>query len=236
MKELISIQSRLNAPKGRTNQFGHFRYRSAEDILAAVKPILREEGCFITLTDEVREVGQAATTVTENQKTGTIQRTSSTRIYIRATATITNAAGDTLSVSAWAREEPSRAGMDAAQVTGAASSYARKYALCGLLAIDNEEDTDTYALQNGGGHGAQNGAAPAQQQAQQQAYATTGDAERDAMLNTALQQVAQARTKEDLVAIYTSFTALQPLPAFKSAMTARRKALGIRNAADKQTA
>lgn len=232
MKELISIQSRLNAPKGRTNQFGHFRYRSAEDILAAVKPILREEGCYITLTDEVREVGQAATTVTENQKTGTIQRTSSTRIYIRATATITNAAGDTLSVSAWAREEPSRAGMDAAQVTGAASSYARKYALCGLLAIDNEDDPDTYAPQNGGRPSAQNGAAPAQQQA----YATMGDAERDAMLNRALQQVAQARTKEDLVAIYTSFQALQPLPAFKSAMTARRKALGIRNAADKQTA
>lgn len=236
MKELISIQSRLNAPKGRTNQFGHFRYRSAEDILAAVKPILREEGCFITLTDEVREVGQPATTVTENQKTGTIQHTSSTRIYIRATATITNAAGDTLSVSAWAREEPSRAGMDAAQVTGAASSYARKYALCGLLAIDNEDDPDTYAPQNGGRPSAQNGAAPAQPVAQQQAYATTGDAERDAMLNRALQQVAQARTKEDLVAIYTSFTALQPLPAFKSAMTARRKALGIRNAADKQTA
>ena len=232
MKELISIQSRLNAPKGRTNQFGHFRYRSAEDILAAVKPILREEGCYITLTDEVREVGQPATTVTENPKAGTIQRTSSTRIYIRATATITNAAGDTLSVSAWAREEPSRAGMDAAQVTGAASSYARKYALCGLLAIDNEDDPDTYAPQNGGRPSAQNGAAPAQQQA----YATTGDAERDAMLNRALQQVAQARTKEDLVAIYTSFQALQPLPAFKSAMTARRKALGIRNAADKQTA
>ena len=126
--------------------------------------------------------------------------------------------------------------MDAAQVTGAASSYARKYALCGLLAIDNEDDPDTYAPQNGGRPSAQNGAAPAQQQAQQQAYATTGDAERDAMLNRALQQVAQARTKEDLVSIYTSFQTLQPLPAFKSAMTARRKALGIRNAADKQTA
>lgn len=122
MKELVTIQQQLKAPKKHRNNFGGYNYRSCEDILEAVKPICHEQGCFITITDDII--------------------TSADRVYIKATATIHNAEGKSFSVSAFAREEETKKGMDAAQITGSASSYARKYALNGLLAIDDTRDPD----------------------------------------------------------------------------------------------
>lgn len=124
MKQLTDIQTSLNAPKNQRNKFGGYNYRKCEDILNALKPLLRQHQCAITLTDDILLIGQ--------------------RYYVRATATLTNAQGDTATATAYAREEQVKKGMDEAQITGAASSYARKYALCGLLAIDDSRDPDTY--------------------------------------------------------------------------------------------
>jgi hypothetical protein len=122
MKELVSIQSELKAPKGQFNSFGKYKYRSCEDVLEALKPLLKENECFLNMSDEIVLIGN--------------------RYYIKATATITNNSGTSLSVSAFAREEESKKGMDASQLTGATSSYARKYALNGLFAIDDNKDAD----------------------------------------------------------------------------------------------
>ena len=117
MKELITIQSKLVATKDQKNLFGKYNYRQVEGILAAVKPLLLEEQCFITLTDDIVFIGN--------------------RFYIKATAAIHNANGEVIENHAFARESTSKKGMDEAQVTGSCSTYARKYALCGLLAIDD---------------------------------------------------------------------------------------------------
>lgn len=123
MKELIAIQSKLEAPKGQFNKFGGYSYRSAEDILKAVKPLSSEQNTSITLSDEVVMVGG--------------------RIYIKSTATITNEKGEAFSTTGYAREAESKKGMDESQISGSASSYARKYALNGLLAIDDTKDADS---------------------------------------------------------------------------------------------
>ena len=120
--ELSIIQSELKAPKGNFNSFGKYKYRSCEDIVEAVKPVLLKHGFALIITDELMNIGE--------------------RYYIKATALITNG---TLHYNAvgWAREEEIKKGMDAAQITGSASSYARKYALNGLLAIDDTKDADS---------------------------------------------------------------------------------------------
>lgn len=123
MKELIKIQSELKAPKNLYNKFGGYAYRSAESILEAVKPLCAANNCTLTLTDTIELVGN--------------------RYYIKATARLTNENGETHEVSAFAREEEDKKGMDAAQITGSASSYARKYALNGLFCIDDVRDPDT---------------------------------------------------------------------------------------------
>lgn len=122
MKELVIIQSKLNAPKGQFNKFGGYAYRSCEDILSALKPLLKENNCILTLCDEIVPVMG--------------------RIYVKACATITNAGGQSISTCAYAREEETKKGMDGSQITGASSSYARKYALNGLFAIDDTKDAD----------------------------------------------------------------------------------------------
>ena len=122
MSKLLEIQHRLKAPKGQYNSFGKYKYRSCEDILEAVKPILFELGCTLTLSDEIVEMGG--------------------RFYVRATAWLRGENTDEV-VSAYARESESKAGMDASQITGTASSYARKYALNGLFCIDDTKDADT---------------------------------------------------------------------------------------------
>lgn len=122
--KLLAIQSTLKAPKGQYNSFGKYKYRSAEDILEAVKPLCAEQGCALTVSDEVMVVGD--------------------RFYIKATATLSDCESDeVISISAFAREEDAKKGMDASQVTGACSSYARKYALNGLFCIDDTKDADT---------------------------------------------------------------------------------------------
>lgn len=120
---LLQIQSELKAPKNQFNSFGKYKYRSCEDILEALKPLLVKYNCCLTFNDEVVEVGG--------------------RVYIKATATFHNSESQTLSVSAFAREAENKKGMDESQVTGTASSYARKYALNGLFLIDDTKDADT---------------------------------------------------------------------------------------------
>lgn len=122
MKELINIISELKAPKSQYNSFGKYKYRSCEDILEAVKPLLAKHQVLLTITDDVTSVGD--------------------HIYIKATATVTNSEGQQYSASAFAREELEKKGMDASQITGSASSYARKYALNGLFCIDDTKDAD----------------------------------------------------------------------------------------------
>jgi hypothetical protein len=122
MEKLINIQNSLKAPKGQFNAFGKYNYRSCEDILEAVKPLLYENKCLLLLTDEVIEKGN--------------------RVYIKSTASLFDGEKE-YSVSAFAREEENKKGMDGSQVTGAASSYARKYALNGLFCIDDNKDTDS---------------------------------------------------------------------------------------------
>lgn len=122
--KLVRIQSRLKAPKNQKNTFGGYNYRSCEDILEAVKPIANELDCIVLLSDEVVMVGD--------------------RFYIKATATLADSAsGQTIENTAYAREPQDKKGMDASQVTGTSSSYARKYALNGLFAIDDTKDADT---------------------------------------------------------------------------------------------
>ena len=138
MKELVTIQAELKAPKNQLNKFGGYNYRSAEDILEAVKPLLKKAGCTLTMSDEVLAIGPSSEAMSDE---GVISVPP--RYYVRATATLTNGSGESVSVDAYAREAESKKGMDDAQVTGSASSYARKYALNGLFAIDDSKDIDS---------------------------------------------------------------------------------------------
>lgn len=122
IEKVVAIQSELKAPKGQYNSFGKYNYRSCEDILEGVKPLLAKHGLVLTIQDSIDLIGD--------------------RFYVKATATITDGK-ERLSTSAYARESLDKKGMDASQVTGATSSYARKYALNGLLAIDDTKDADT---------------------------------------------------------------------------------------------
>lgn len=125
---LMSIQRDLKAPKNQYNSFGKYKYRSLEDIVEAVKPLLNENGLILNMTDDVVIVGD--------------------RIYIKATVSVIDVAnGDTVATTAFAREAVTKKGSDDSQITGLASSYARKYALNGLFAIDDAKDADTNEYQ-----------------------------------------------------------------------------------------
>lgn len=132
MKELINklnqIQANLKAPKNQMNKFGGYKYRSCEDILEAVKPLLKESGLILLIKDEIINLGD--------------------RYYVKATCTLYDEEGHSLSTEALAREAQTKKGMDESQITGAASSYARKYALNGLFAIDDNKDADTQDNRN----------------------------------------------------------------------------------------
>lgn len=121
-QKLLNAQAELKAPKGQYNSFGKYKYRSAEDILEAVKPINAKHGVLLTITDEPVLIGDWH--------------------YIKATATVTDGI-DNLTVTAYARESETKKGQDLSQITGTASSYARKYALNGLYLIDDTKDADT---------------------------------------------------------------------------------------------
>ncbi len=123
-QKLLSIQTELKAPKNQFNSFGNYNYRSCEDILEAVKPLCKKGNVLLTLSDTIKHVGE--------------------RYYVEATATLYDVeTDDCISVSAYAREEETKKGMDSSQITGAASSYARKYALNGLFNIDDTKDSDS---------------------------------------------------------------------------------------------
>ena len=121
--KLMKVQSKLKAPKGQYNQFGRYSYRSCEDILEALKPLLAEVEAIVNVSDEVKLIGD--------------------RFYVEATAMFLDCeTGDSVVARASAREDETKKGMDLAQVTGSVSSYARKYALNGLFAIDDNKDSD----------------------------------------------------------------------------------------------
>ncbi|UXV61790.1 ERF family protein [Lactococcus cremoris] len=121
-QKLIKVQSELKAPKGQKNTFGNYNYRSAEDILEAVKPLLSEQGLLMTITDIIEQIGE--------------------RYYIQAKVILTDGE-DTVEVTGYARESLNKKGMDDSQITGTASSYARKYAMNGLFLIDDTKDSDS---------------------------------------------------------------------------------------------
>lgn len=159
MKELVEIQKKLKAPKDLTNKFGGYKYRSAESILEAVKPLLYEQKCQLTITDDIVMVGN--------------------RIYVKAVATIKNESGETETTTAFAREGEAKKGLDSSQISGASSSYARKYALNGLFCIDDNKDSDT-----------------------------TNDGNADS-LDMALQEVRAAQSEDTLRQIWANYSFLQ---------------------------
>ena len=129
-EKLLNIQTELKAPKSQRNNFGKYNYRSCEDILEAVKPLLKKEKCTLIINDEIERL-EARYYI-------------KARYYVKATVDLIDIeTGEKISTNAYAREEESKKGMDGSQVTGASSSYARKYALNGLFAIDDTKDSDT---------------------------------------------------------------------------------------------
>lgn len=207
MKELIAIQSELKAPKSQFNKFGGYKYRKAEDILEAVKPLLAKQKCTLIITDDVVLIGN--------------------RIYVKATATIKNEKGECETTTGWAREEETKKGMDGSQITGASSSYARKYALNGLFAIDDNADSDTT---NDGQHQeaqqqtqAQHPTAQAAQAVQQPATPQyhTND------LNEGLAYLSRCVTKDNLIWVVQTYKPLTVNPQFMQAVSAKKKELGL---------
>ena len=196
MKELITIQSELKAPKTQVNNFGGYKYRKAEDILEAVKPLLAKQKCTLTITDDIVMVGN--------------------RIYVKATATIKNEKGEVEASTGWAREEETKKGMDASQITGASSSYARKYALNGLLAIDDNADSDT--TNNG----------QQQTQTQQSVPQQSSTAQYNPNdLNEGMEYLSRCINKDNLIWVVQHYKPLTANPQFMQALSAKKKQLGI---------
>ncbi|EIV2909314.1 ERF family protein [Citrobacter braakii] len=179
-ERLASIQEHLNAPKNQYNSFGKYKYRSCEDILEGVKPLLK--GLFLSISDEIVLIGD--------------------RYYVKATATITDGENKH-TATAMAREEESKKGMDAAQVTGATSSYARKYCLNGLFGIDDAKDADTDE------HKQQQNAVSEQKQSQSQTQ----------------QKQQDARSPQQLLTDFSAYALKASLPELENAWKAANKSL-----------
>lgn len=195
MKELIVIQSELKAPKSQFNKFGGYKYRKAEDILEAVKPLLAKQKCTLIITDDVALIGN--------------------RIYVKATATIKNEKGECETTNGWAREEETKKGMDGSQITGASSSYARKYALNGLFAIDDNADSDT----TNDGQQTQTQQPAAQQTASTQYHPSD--------LNEGLAYLSRCVSKDNLLWVIQHYQPLCSNTQFMQAVSAKKKQLGI---------
>lgn len=207
MKELIAIQSELKAPKTQFNKFGGYKYRKAEDILEAVKPLLAKQKCTLIITDDIVMVGN--------------------RIYVKATATIKNEKGEFETSTGWAREEETKKGMDGSQITGASSSYARKYALNGLFAIDDNADSDTT---NDGQHqAAQKQSARAAQTTQtaQSAQQIAAQQYHTNDLNEGLAYLSRCINKDNLIWVVQTYKPLTTSAQFMQAVSAKKKELGI---------
>lgn len=190
MEELIKIQSELKAPKNKYNSFGKYSYRSCEDILEAVKPLLKKHGCYMTITDDVFVAGD--------------------RFYIRATVSLVNKDGKSVIGVGLAREDKSKAGMSESQITGTASSYARKYALNGLFLIDDTKDADTdeYKVES---------EAKAKKNAPKQATLMTSG------LQSAIDECNAAKNKDELMAVWNNHADLHSDKDFMLAMSTKRK-------------
>lgn len=201
MKELIAIQSELKAPKSQFNKFGGYKYRKAEDILEAVKPLLAKQKCTLIITDDVVLIGN--------------------RIYVKATATIKNEKGECETTTGWAREEETKKGMDGSQITGASSSYARKYALNGLFAIDDNADSDTT---NDGQHQKGQQQTQTQQPAAQQ---TASPQYHPSDLNEGLGYLSRCVSKDNLLWVIQHYQPLCSNTQFMQAISAKKKQLGI---------
>lgn len=201
MKELITIQSELKAPKTQVNNFGGYKYRKAEDILEAVKPLLAKQKCTLIITDDIVMVGN--------------------RIYVKATATIRNEKGDVEEATGWAREEESKKGMDASQITGASSSYARKYALNGLFAIDDNADSDTTYDEH-------QQESKQQTQTQQPVTQQSSNAQYHPNdLNEGMEYLRRCLNKDNLIWVVQTYKPLTANPQFMQAVSAKKKQLGI---------
>lgn len=185
MKELqnrlIAVQGALKAPKGQYNSFGKYKFRSCEDVLEAVKPLLVEHELLLTIEDDIVMIGD--------------------RIYVKAVATL-RYGDECITNTAFAREEQEKKGMDASQVTGAASSYARKYALNGLFCIDDTKDSD--ATNNGG---------------------KPVEADSNPIMEMAMSDVRNAKTTESLKGVWEEYTSLQGNPVFKQLVNQKKKEL-----------
>lgn len=172
---LIGIQQELKAPKGQYNSFGKYRYRSAEDILEAVKPLLKKYGCTLMLSDDIAQFGD--------------------RTYIKSTAILMHGA-ESASTQAFAREPLTKKGMDDSQITGTASSYARKYALNGMFCIDDTKDPDTDEYHNQQSCAGQRPARPVSRK---------DNPRWQAFYNKVAQEVSLAKSAEDVTAIYNTY-------------------------------
>lgn len=195
-EKLIVIQSELKATKDKFNKFGGYAYRSAEGILEGVKPLLRKFDVSLVISDEVQLIGN--------------------RFYIKATATL-KSGDETVSSSAFAREEESKKGIDGAQLTGATSSYARKYALNGLFCIDDNKDADTEEY-----HNQQQTAKTTQQPVQQPAPQQSVQAAvviPPAIMNA----ITAAKTVAELSAIWKANPQFQTVPQFVNSISERKK-------------
>lgn len=171
--KLMTIQSNLKAPKGQYNNFGKYKYRSCEDILESVKPLLSQHDCALVITDDIVMLGE--------------------RIYVKATAKLISGS-EHIESSAFAREEDTKKGMDSSQVTGAASSYARKYALNGLFCIDDTKDSDT-----------------------------TNTGQETSERDKAIKEAKSAKTMKELESVWNKYTFLKTDAAFKSLIRELKK-------------
>jgi len=176
-EKLLEVQRDLKAPKNQFNKFGGYNYRSAEDIIEAVKPLLCEKGLVQTITDDIVQVGE--------------------RYYVKATVTVTDGE-DSIQVSGLAREEENKKGTDSMQLTGATSSYARKYAMNGMYAIDDNKDSDS-TNKHGKDKSQENlrGAAKEAKQPQQSDDDLT-DGKSQAAFQVALQKFKDCQSKKEI--------------------------------------
>ena len=181
LNELVYIQSTLKAPKNQRNSFGGYNYRSCEDIMEAVKPLLKETNYSLVVSDDIVQVGD--------------------RFYVKATATLKTPSGEEFKNSAYAREPLSKKGSDESQITGAASSYARKYALNGLFCIDDTKDADDLNVNK----------EYTQQPAQQTGFT-----------QQIQNEINAAKTTNDLLAVWNKYTTLWHDANFSGAVTARK--------------
>ncbi len=197
LKSLIDIQQRLDAPKGQYNQFGKFKYRSLEDIEAAIKPLLHEHQCGIRFSDQVVE--------------------HCGRTFLQTTLYFFNTKGENISVTAEAEHSAAKTGMDAAQITGAASSYARKYAMNALFAIDDTKDADSNQYRE------QTTSSTAQKTTTRRSKTEPQNTDRLAPIAAA---VNNATTIEQLVSLYEAHSLeCESNPTIKKLFSERKKQL-----------